>query len=165
MVETHRFRKRPVVIEAWRVADLNAAAQNDWKALPKPVADAYETGGWVFGVLVVGGGRGIFVPTLEGPLFAAPDDWIIRGVQGEFYPIKADIFAATYEAEDAAKPKVCAVPSAEDEQAVAELADLARGRFLDGPDGGGEWGEEGQMDGYRAEVRVILRRLREEDGK
>lgn len=41
--------------------------------------------------------RGIYVPTLEGNLFAAPDDWIIRGVQGEFYPIKPGIFEATYE--------------------------------------------------------------------
>lgn len=31
---------------------------------------------------------------------ARPDDWVIRGVQGEFYPCKPDIFAATYEEED-----------------------------------------------------------------
>jgi len=90
------YKKKPVAIEAWTVAELNHAAAHDWKALPKPVADAYEEGGWVFGALV-DDRRGIYVPTLEGPLFAAPEDYIIRGVKGEFYPCKPDIFAATYE--------------------------------------------------------------------
>lgn len=36
-------------------------------------------------------------PTLEGNMLASKGDWIIRGVQGEFYPCKPDIFAATYE--------------------------------------------------------------------
>jgi hypothetical protein len=37
------------------------------------------------------------VATLEGPLRASRGDWIIRGIEGEFYPCKPDIFAATYE--------------------------------------------------------------------
>lgn len=40
----------------------------------------------------------LVIPTLEGAHYASPGDWIIRGVQGEFYPCKPDIFAATYEA-------------------------------------------------------------------
>lgn len=124
------FRKKPVVIEAWPVRDLNYASEHDWKALPQCVRDDYEkpqgTGAWVFGALLeepicgrdathgphdksalfcfrcgaslgVKRRRGIFVPTLEGNLFADPDDWIIRGVKGEFYPCKPDIFAATYD--------------------------------------------------------------------
>lgn len=39
----------------------------------------------------------IAIETLEGTMTAAPGDFIIRGVQGEFYPCKPDIFAATYE--------------------------------------------------------------------
>lgn len=39
----------------------------------------------------------IRIGTLEGEMVAAPGDWIIRGVQGEFYPCKPDIFEATYE--------------------------------------------------------------------
>lgn len=39
----------------------------------------------------------IAIGTLEGTMTASPGDWIIRGVQGEFYPCKPDIFAATYE--------------------------------------------------------------------
>ena len=94
--EPTRWRKKPVEIDAWRVAELNHAAGHDWHALPEPVRDAYEEGGWVFGALV-DEERCISVPTLEGSLLARPDDWIIRGVQGEFYPCKPDIFAATYE--------------------------------------------------------------------
>lgn len=42
---------------------------------------------------------GIFkILTLEGTHDASPGDWIIRGVKGEHYPCKPDIFAATYEA-------------------------------------------------------------------
>ena len=37
------------------------------------------------------------INTLEGCMEASPGDWIIRGVQGEFYPCKPDIFEATYE--------------------------------------------------------------------
>ena len=38
------------------------------------------------------------IHTLEGPHQVSDQDWIIRGVKGEFYPCKPDIFAATYEA-------------------------------------------------------------------
>lgn len=43
---------------------------------------------------------GLFINTLEGCLTASPGDWIIRGVQGEFYPCKPDIFAQTYDEPD-----------------------------------------------------------------
>ena len=39
------------------------------------------------------------VPTLEGQMIAQPNDWIVRGVKGEVYPVKPDIFEATYEKE------------------------------------------------------------------
>ena len=86
-----KFRKKPVVIDAWPVRDLWFAACGNWSALPQPVREAYETGGWVFT------DEGIHVPTLEGSMLARLDDWLVRGVQGEFYPCKPDIFAATYE--------------------------------------------------------------------
>lgn len=41
---------------------------------------------------------GLWIGTLEGPHRASPGDMIIRGVKGELYPCKPDIFAATYEA-------------------------------------------------------------------
>lgn len=40
----------------------------------------------------------MLIATLEGTMQAQPGDWIIRGVKGELYPCKPDIFAATYEA-------------------------------------------------------------------
>jgi hypothetical protein len=41
-----------------------------------------------------------YVKTLEGGHIVTPGDWIIKGVKGEFYPCKPDIFAATYEPAD-----------------------------------------------------------------
>ena len=41
--------------------------------------------------------EGIIIPTLEGDHLAKPGDYIIRGIQGEFYPCKPDIFEASYE--------------------------------------------------------------------
>jgi hypothetical protein len=40
---------------------------------------------------------GLLIPTLEGVMLAVEGDWIIRGIKGEFYPCKPDIFEATYE--------------------------------------------------------------------
>ena len=39
----------------------------------------------------------MLIKTLEGEMCAQPGDWIIRGIKGELYPCKPDIFAATYE--------------------------------------------------------------------
>lgn len=38
------------------------------------------------------------IPTLEGTMEAIPGDWIIKGIKGEFYPCKPDIFEGSYEA-------------------------------------------------------------------
>lgn len=45
-----------------------------------------------------------FVQTLEGPLIVSEGDWIIRGVKGEYYPVKPDIFSATYERVESDEP-------------------------------------------------------------
>ena len=42
----------------------------------------------------------LMIPTLEGDMLAKQGDWIIRGVQGEFYPCKPDVFELTYEPVD-----------------------------------------------------------------
>lgn len=39
----------------------------------------------------------LLIQTLEGEMMARPGDWIIKGIKGEFYPCKPDIFAETYE--------------------------------------------------------------------
>ena len=84
-------RKKPVAVQAWKAADLIHAAGKDWAALPKAVADAYDTGGWVFC------DDAIHIPTLEGSMRAQKTDYVICGVKGEFYPCKPDIFEATYD--------------------------------------------------------------------
>lgn len=86
-----QYRKKPIVIEAFRAGDLLYAAGHDWKALPKYVADAYEQGIFIFH------NNHITIKTLEGDHRAEPFDMVIQGVKGEFYPCKPDIFAATYE--------------------------------------------------------------------
>lgn len=86
---TH-FRKRPVVIEA------------------VPFDGTVESANRILGWIGTHGGTayrrhpnqiswGIAVGTLEGDMVASPGDWIIRGVQGEFYLCRPDIFEATYE--------------------------------------------------------------------
>ena len=79
-----KYRKKPVVIEAvqWQ------GESNLDEALAF-VGQQREPG--------VKGYGAIIIPTLEGDMSALPGDWIIRGVQGEHYPCKPDIFAATYE--------------------------------------------------------------------
>ena len=82
-----KYRKKPVVIEAmqWDGSIQSADEIEAWSGKTACWADSnLETR--------------IFVATLEGEMRAAPGDWIIRGVKGEFYPCKPDIFAATYEA-------------------------------------------------------------------
>lgn len=76
------FRKKPVVVEAVQYTGKN---QNE-------VADFYPEICGAFGSLSV------FIQTLEGQMEAKPGDWIIKGVKGEFYPCKPDIFEVTYEA-------------------------------------------------------------------
>lgn len=99
-----KFRKKPVVIEAmqWDGVDRRAIyawAQPVWQGLSlcnswylKQARDEQRQNGTYT----------IVIPTLEGELEARPGDWIIKGVKGEFYPCKPDIFAATYDAVDEA---------------------------------------------------------------
>lgn len=80
-----KFRKKPVVIEARQFTSLDDyLGIVDWMAQFGQVP-RYST-------------PNMFIDTLEGEHTALPGDWIIKGVQDEFYPCKPDIFAATYEA-------------------------------------------------------------------
>lgn len=88
-----QFRKKPVVIEAVRVRELNRLAAHDFWKLPQWMIEAYDKGG----ILFLNHPSRIDIKTLEGTMTGGADDWIIRGVKGELYPCKSDIFAATYE--------------------------------------------------------------------
>lgn len=86
------YRKKPVVVEAFR-----------WTGGP----DQDEDPVWAIDAMKRGDiqiRKGQYCPlvmeiaTLEGTMRAYPGDWIIKGVKGEFYPCKPNIFAETYEA-------------------------------------------------------------------
>ena len=84
-----KFRKKPVVIEACRwEPNENGSNKNQW---PK----SWGKKPWDWKVSAIS--LGLFIPTLEGKMRADPGDWIIKGVKGEFYPCKNDVFKQTYE--------------------------------------------------------------------
>jgi hypothetical protein len=92
-----RYRKRPVVIEAEHLSSLNGDQVTEWiranggharHVYSDPIRREMFDGdcpNW------------IEIETLEGTMTANVGDWIIRGVKGEFYPCRNDIFEATYE--------------------------------------------------------------------
>ena len=86
-----RFKKKPVVIDAFQ-----------WTGGPNQTEDPI----WAIEAIRNGSMRivnpgtsrvALMIETLEGPIRASQDDWIIRGIKGELYPCKPDIFEITYE--------------------------------------------------------------------
>lgn len=97
-----RFRKKPVVVEALRLPrfeDANSAA----RYVDQCIGIARWCGGRSFMMNADDeerdGVRGphMIIPTTEGDMIASPGDWIIKGVEEEFYPCKPSVFEATYE--------------------------------------------------------------------
>ena len=82
-----KYRKKPVVIEAvqWTGENLD---------------EIFEFAKGCDRTVVYPANRpeGLIITTLEGDYIVSIGDWIIKGVQGELYPCKPDIFAATYDA-------------------------------------------------------------------
>jgi len=85
------FRKIPVVIEARQLETGDLDTLNSiclWVNTNKGPGELHA---WHNGV-------SLFIQTLEGTMEAAVFDYIIKGIQAEFYPCKPDIFVSTYEA-------------------------------------------------------------------
>jgi hypothetical protein len=82
------FRKKPVVIEAIQLTTENYNEIKLWINGQSHSADPAYLGS---GEISIG------IRTLEGDMRADLGDWIIKGVEGEFYPCKPDIFEKTYE--------------------------------------------------------------------
>ena len=74
-----KFRKKPVIIEAIQWNGENLSEINEFT---KNEVENHES------VLII--------PTLEGDMYASLNDYIIKGVNGEFYPCKPDIFDMSY---------------------------------------------------------------------
>ena len=81
-----KYRKKPVIIDAWEF--------DGWldysKTLPKEIKNAVDI------IRLTQDGK-LQIKTLEGNMIANRGDFIIKGVKGEYYPCKPDIFRATYE--------------------------------------------------------------------
>jgi hypothetical protein len=84
-VSGQRFRKRPVVVDAVRFIEEE----------PDEAFSFVEAGG---GTMFWYSEHEAAIVTLEGNMLVNPGDWIIKGVKGELYSCKPDIFEATYEA-------------------------------------------------------------------
>lgn len=85
-----KYRKKSVVVEAVQFcgSSTDISVINEWMVtgVYKPLK--IHTRDY----------RPMQIQTLEGVMTANPHDWIIKGVAGEFYPCKPDIFEMTYEA-------------------------------------------------------------------
>lgn len=99
------FCKKPIVITAEQFTAENGAQLAEW-----------------CGGQYVSSPRQVRVPTLEGTMVAQEGDWIIRGIRGEFYPCRGDIFDETY------------VPATDEDEdlvesliAMSEIIDQSRG--------------------------------------
>jgi hypothetical protein len=84
-----KYRKKPVVIDAFQVKSLQECVWPSWAMTHENLLIETDSQGTVTGYLI---------ETLEGDMRVSVGDWIIKGVKGEIYPCKPDIFDASYEA-------------------------------------------------------------------
>ena len=92
MSNVKQYRKKPVVIEAvlWDETKETFELLKDM-GMESTSSQSHVTENYV---------RRMHIETLEGSMLANNGDYIIKGVKGEFYPCKPDIFEATYEKVD-----------------------------------------------------------------
>ena len=84
MIEPRKYRKKPVVIEAMEITAENGQAIKEWsQGATRPE--------------IYGSQFRICINTREGTIFGFPGDFIIKGIEGEFYPCGGDIFRKTYD--------------------------------------------------------------------
>ena len=94
-----KFRKKPIVIEAMQLVGTNAEMHAVYQWVEANTQGSFDPHADMLpasGVSIDPGTGFMLIATLEGVMQAKPGDWIIQGVQGEFYPCKPDIFEATY---------------------------------------------------------------------
>lgn len=87
-----KYRKKPIVIEAMQLTRKLADVVCDFVGSEN--IEEFNTGEFAKDCCFID------IKTLEGVMTASEGDYIIKGVAGEFYPCRADIFNATYEAVD-----------------------------------------------------------------
>jgi len=92
MIGPRQYRKKPVLVEAMQNTELLARRRIvQWILKSSEGPNRYSA-------IAQEGGMGVLlIDTLEGRMTAMVGDWVVRGVKGEFYPVKPEIFNATYE--------------------------------------------------------------------
>lgn len=144
-----KYHKKPVVIEAIQATGTPESNREiiDWtrgSATPASMDEHPERG------------KTLSIATLEGAHWVSPGDWIIKGVKGEFYPCKPDIFAATYEPTGTEREPT--------EAQIEEYEILCNGEWVAGASGPGARAEilhyltQYEQDGP-CEVYAVTRRL------
>lgn len=87
-----KYVKKPVVIEAFQLDERGLVGEDwFWDAVTRNDIITHDFGKWSCGP------AWCEIKTLEGVMVAKDGDYIIKGVKGEIYPCKADIFEETYE--------------------------------------------------------------------
>lgn len=91
-----KYRKKPVVVEAiqWNGLNLEEIKNFVGESLDYDIIDS------AYSVDVLPPAVMMFIKTLEGAMQVSKGDYIIKGVNGEFYPCKPDVFEKTYELVD-----------------------------------------------------------------
>jgi hypothetical protein len=86
-----KYKHKPLVVEAILCKEALYGFSQEWKALPKWLADHYEKGG------VVPTPKGVFLPLGKTSILVNPEDWIVRNEAGDVYFYRAEEFATRYE--------------------------------------------------------------------
>lgn len=121
-----RYRKKPIVIEAFQMTEARRWDNKDW---PSWLNDAWNKDPGEGAVFIDEDDpqrAALAIGTKEGVHRVSWGDWIIRGVAGELYPCKPDIFKMTYEPDneaDAARRASGAYPTPEDVALVEGMAE------------------------------------------
>lgn len=97
-----KFRKKPIVIEAFQMTKERRWDNSEWPSWLNEAWNMEPGEGcmWISDSPQNEKREDLVLGTKEGVHLITWDDWIIRGIQGELYPCKPDIFAETYEPAD-----------------------------------------------------------------
>ena len=93
----NKYRKKPIVIEAIQLQNNYNSKKKCIEFMGQHVSESYMSKIKFEEYVEIVKNNGMKIQTLEGEMTASINDYIIKGVKGEFYPCKPDIFEQTYE--------------------------------------------------------------------